>query len=229
MKQINIQGYEDYLVSEEGKVFSTKRSEIKEIAQSVQRKYYAVKLRVDGKVVHTFTHRLVAATFIGNPENKEFVNHKDGNKLNNHVSNLEWVTRQENVDHTMLNGLVPAMVGVKNGRAILEEYQVVEIYSRLLQGEKSADLAKEFGFEKTTIGNIKRRKEWKHVLQDLPKINIKFKSEKCSEDKVHLICKMLEEGKLPTPISKELEVSVDLVYDLKRRRGFSDITQLYKW
>lgn len=229
MKQINIQGYEGYLVTEDGKVFSSKRSNLKEVSQSIQRRYYAVKLWVNGKVNHDFTHRLVASTFIPNPDNKPFVNHKDGNKLNNHVSNLEWVTRQENVDHAMLNGLVPAMIGVRNGRAILKEDQVVEIYNRLLNGEKSIELAREFGVEQTTIGNIKRRKEWKHLLQDLPKINIKFKSEKCSEEKVHLICKMLEEGKLPTPISKELEVSVDLVYDLKRRKGFSEITKLYKW
>lgn len=229
MKQINIEGFEGYFVTEDGKVFSSKRGSLVELSQSVQRKYWAVKLWVNGVRKHIHTHRLLAATFIDNPESKPFVNHKDGNKLNCCVSNLEWVTRQENVDHAMENNLVPAMVGVDNGRAILTEDEVKEIYFSLLQGESSIVLARLYGVEQTTIGNIKRRRLWKHITGELPVINIKPKTEKQSEDKVHQICKMLELGSKPTPIAKELEVSVDLVYDLKRRKGFNHITSLYNW
>mgnify|MGYP001763822096 CR=1 FL=1 len=229
MKQIDIEGYEGYFVDREGKVFSSRSGKLKELSQSVQRKYYAVKLHVHGKTKHDFTHRLVAITFIDNPENKPFVNHKDGNKLNNKADNLEWVTRQENVDHAMKHGLVPAMVGEYNGRAILSESDVLEIYSRLLAGDKATEICKDYGVDQTSIANIKQRKSWKHVLKDLPKIEIKAKGNKCSEDKVHEVCKMLEQGVLPTPISKELEVPVDLVYDLKRRKSFSEITKLYVW
>jgi len=229
MKQINIKGFEDYFVTEDGKVFSSKRGSIKELSQSVQRKYWAVKLWVNGERKHIHTHRLLAITFIDNPENKPFVNHKDGDKLNCCVSNLEWVTRQENVDHAVANNLLASTIGVDNGRAVLTDNQVREIYLSLMDGESAVDLAKLYGVEQTAIGGIKRRTKWKHITEDLPVIDFKPKTEKQSEDKVHEVCKMIELGIKPTPIADELNVPVDLVYDLKRRKGFNHITSLYNW
>ena len=62
--------------------------------------YYYVCLCVDNKRKNYSIHRLVAEMFIPNPENKAEVNHIDGNPLNNNISNLEWVTRNENLKHS---------------------------------------------------------------------------------------------------------------------------------
>ena len=62
--------------------------------------YYKVKLRKDGKTYNKFVHRLIAETFIPNPENKPEVNHKNGIKTDNRVSNLEWCSRSENMKHS---------------------------------------------------------------------------------------------------------------------------------
>jgi len=68
-------------------------------------KYYLVSLVKDKKGNTKKVHRLVGIAFIPNPDNKPFINHIDGNKLNNHVSNLEWCTQSENCKHAFNTGL----------------------------------------------------------------------------------------------------------------------------
>lgn len=72
---------------------------------SITKGYYTVKLCKDNKYSCKRVNRLVAETFIENKENKLEVNHKDGNKLNNRVDNLEWCTRSENELHAYKTGL----------------------------------------------------------------------------------------------------------------------------
>ena len=64
-----------------------------------KRGYYYCNISTNGKVTKVKIHKLVAKYFIENPECKDTVNHIDGNKLNNIYSNLEWMTRRENIQH----------------------------------------------------------------------------------------------------------------------------------
>lgn len=108
-----ITGYEDkYEISNYGNVKSiylinrqAKMKRDKILKQHIVCGYLKIRLSKDNKMKNYLVHRLVAETFIPNPENKSQVNHKDGNKLNNNVDNLEWTTRSENVNHAWLNGL----------------------------------------------------------------------------------------------------------------------------
>ena len=84
-------------VTEDGRVFSNTWNKLKELKQNEDgHGYYHVSYKDRTRKVH----RLIAETFIPNPDNLPQVNHIDKNKLNNRVSNLEWVTNQRNVEHS---------------------------------------------------------------------------------------------------------------------------------
>lgn len=98
-------------------------------------------------------HRFVASTFIPNPENKPEVNHKDGNKMNNSVENLEWVTRKENIKHAHDNNLQPKGLATYTGK--FTEEQREEIKSLWNSGKYSRrELAKKYGVSHTCINDI---------------------------------------------------------------------------
>lgn len=101
-----IDGYCDkYEISNLGNVRSLK-GKTKTLKQKILNTgYLYVALTTNGKSSNKTVHRLVAETFVPNPYKKEFVNHIDGNKMNNCESNLEWVTRSENMKHAYKNGL----------------------------------------------------------------------------------------------------------------------------
>ena len=119
MNWLSIKNYEGlYEVSDTGEVRSVDRVLLdtnqkerffkgKLICQTlnVQVAYKQVSLWKNNKKINLFVHRLVAEAFISNPSNKPEVNHKDGNRQNNHVSNLEWATSKENSQHAVNTGL----------------------------------------------------------------------------------------------------------------------------
>lgn len=100
-----IKDYENYTINEDGEVFNTKTQ--KRLNGSIGEhgyKYY--RLSKDGKKKMFYAHILVADAFIPNPDNLPIVNHKDGNKNNNHVSNLERSSYSDNVIHAHQNNLI---------------------------------------------------------------------------------------------------------------------------
>lgn len=119
----DIDGYEGiYMIDESGNVYATRYKEPKIISpffskgRNGENKYKRVSLSKHGIRKKYFVHRLVAETYCDGHREGLIVNHKDGNKTNNHFSNLEWVTYSENNIHALENGLASGSLGVKQSR-----------------------------------------------------------------------------------------------------------------
>lgn len=125
--------------------------------------YCRVILYKDGKPNGKLVHRLVADAFVLNPENKQEVNHIDGNKQNNAASNLEWCTRKENNNHSVSIGLLKNK-GIDYKCCTLTEKDVLQIrFYNSIGGWTQPMLAKRFNTTRGNICNIVRNKTWKHI------------------------------------------------------------------
>ena len=104
----DIPGYESfYQVSNLGNVRSIRFNKVRNMKSWDSHGYRAVELCINNNRYTVRVHQLVALAFIPNPENKPEVNHKDRNRSNNNVENLEWVTQSENIAHAYRNGVKP--------------------------------------------------------------------------------------------------------------------------
>ena len=133
--------------------------------------YYRVNLNLYGKSQSFFVHRLVALYFVDNPYNYEFVNHKDGNKLNNRSDNLEWCSRSENERHAWAIGLknknTVGTKGENHGMHKLSQKDVDYIRSVHKRYDKkfgTKPLALQFNVTPQTITNIVNYKNWCETL-----------------------------------------------------------------
>lgn len=109
-------------------------------------------------------HRLVAMAFIPNPDNLPEVNHKDGNPLNNHVDNLEWCTRSQNMKH--LYGVLQRghVCGEASAKSPLKNDDVINIYISSLSQQSLADA---YGVSRKCIRDIRNGVSWKHITSQL--------------------------------------------------------------
>lgn len=157
-----------YSVTSLGRVYSHEYHTGKysrELAQSRHPEgYMRVKLVAMNANSPTPVHRLVALAFHSNPLGLPQVNHIDGNKGNNCVENLEWVSNAENQRHAHRIGLVEKPKGEQHHKAILKEPDVVSIRRRLAVGSETLkEIARDFGVSHYTVFDIKRGKSWRHV------------------------------------------------------------------
>lgn len=159
-----VHGYEIHM---DGTIISQKTG--RAMKETINAKGYpCITLTINGKPKFYRIHRLLAELFIPNPENKPFVNHKDRDRTNYSLDNLEWVTAQENVVHSVLNGgrknYKRDNKGSRNANSRLSELHVSAIMDLIKIGYSQEKLAIIFDVTQSTISKISNNKLWKQVV-----------------------------------------------------------------
>lgn len=166
-----IAGFEDrYEVSNIGRVKrikwapSTYVGRILKQSISAEWGYHSVSFIKDGKEKKYMVHCLVAIAFIGKPKIGEEVNHKDGNKSNNRVSNLEYTTRSGNMLHCYRTGIHSRPRGEARYNSKFKDHQIREMRSLYADGKSIAFLARKYAVSESAIRFIVKGKSWQHVV-----------------------------------------------------------------
>lgn len=180
MKELwkDIEGYKGfYQISNLGKVRSMNRiivrsdglkmnfkgKSLSEATDSIGYSFVVLSSNLTSKSF--MVHRLVASSFVDNPDSLPEVNHKNGIKTDNRVENLEWTTHSQNVKHAYETGLLISKKGIDHHLSKLNDNQVIKIRALYKSGEYSQrELAKRFGVTQTLISQIVIGKIWKHLI-----------------------------------------------------------------
>ena len=137
-----------YSVTDSGIIFSLKGNKKELIGKISTAGYREVVINHKGCKKYLLVHRLVAENYIQNEFNARTVNHKDGNKLNNTVDNLEWCSDSVNLIHARNNGLLHTKINSEIAEQIKNDTGTIR------------ELSKKYGISKTQIGYIKQGKRW---------------------------------------------------------------------
>lgn len=177
----DVVGYEPhFMVSNKGNVFSKRTNKLLKLVIS-KTGYYIFSTKLEGrkgKAVCFKVHRLVAEAFLDKPNEhqelwasstiykKVFVNHKDLNKLNNSVENLEWSTGSENIIHAINHGSITYKLGCDNPSSKFTEEEVEYIRKVFIPKHRefgASALARKFKVHYTTIIRVAKKTRYKNV------------------------------------------------------------------
>lgn len=223
MKSLECIGMPNHAITRCGKVYShiSKRF----LSPSVRGEYLSIGLYHDRKRKSFAVHRLVALVYLDNPENKPCVNHIDGDKFNNHVSNLEWCTHSENAIHAVETGLKGQTI---NHYRSLDESIVKSICSLLQDGFRVKDVAESCGVKSQDVSDIKSGKNYQDISSEFDLTSIPFR-QRISTEKIIKICEMLQDRTPMAKIKAEVGVNLGTVRRIKRRECNTNFSKNYTW
>lgn len=166
----DVKGWEEYYrVSSDGQIYSKHSNKIlKQFTRGSRKdnKYLVVNLYTRSNDKYVSVHRIVAEAFLENPKNLPCVNHKDGNKFNNNVSNLEWISYKDNNIHAIKTGLKRYKKGSANKNSKLSYQEVFDIKQQLILHDSvygARPLALKYGVDHNVILDIFHNKKYQDV------------------------------------------------------------------
>lgn len=157
-----IKGFEDYKISNDGKILGKQGKPLKQFVSS--KNCCRVHLFRENKGWGKLVHRLVLENFLCVCPSGKQCNHKNGDRTDNTIENLEWVTPQENIRHAIDTGLWDPKGESANGSKLKEGE--VWLIKKILQTNilSQENMAKMFKITQSAISRIKAKKRWKHIL-----------------------------------------------------------------
>lgn len=224
-KFYNIKDFDQYRITKSGKVWSMKhRRFLKPELHNTG--YYRVTLwsSILNHPVHVLLHRLIAQTFIPNPRNLPYVNHKDGNKKNCSISNLEWCTAEYNTRHAIKTGLIKTEED--SAKAKLTKQQVFEIYDLHDAGFDNKEIAIEYDVSDTLIKVITRGERWTKAYKEYYGHDSSFVRPKRKKIPIETIRYILNEyyfnGKNTVELEKELNIANSYIGGIVRGKYYNE-------
>lgn len=157
--------WKGYYASKNGSVFRKRVKYLKPILHHTG--YTKVTLRKDGAMKQVSIHRFIWEVFNGDIDNKFIINHKDGDKTNNALSNLELVTNSENALHAFKLGLRKSKCGADSHYAKLTKLDATNLILSIIAGEKDKTLSERYKLHRNYISLIRNRKRWNSLWNEL--------------------------------------------------------------
>lgn len=206
-----------YAVSSDGKVFDFKYNRI--LNGHLNTGYMRVTLmQTNNKQKSYYIHVLVATMFIEDLHLTHYVNHIDGDKLKNDVSNLEWVTHRENMHHAMTTGLL--------NRKPLYEEDVIKICELRQEGVTSREISSILNISQKTVEGVTNKYNWKDISS---RYNFPDKSKRTflSKDLVRAICEMFVKDYTIKEVSDILSIPYPTIASIRQKVSHKEISDNY--
>src|SRR5699024_6911868 len=158
---VTLENFRHFYISQKGRLFNSKTKNLRKQSVNTTSGYLYTGLTNNEKFKVITIHRLVALAFIENPDNKKTVNHKDGDKNNNHINNLEWMTDAENIANARETGLYvqPENYLHNHNRWVLDHKSTIK--NLLLDGYSYQSVADKIGTSREVIKNIQKMFDYK--------------------------------------------------------------------
>lgn len=184
-----------YQLSEDGRVYSNTTKKFMKTRED-RDGYETITLKNSNNGSSSFgVHRLKLIVFkpIENMEEMQ-VNHIDGNKKNNSLENLEWVTVTENLKHAKDTGLNKCL-GEGHHNASINESDVIEIIEMIKKNISAREICEKFNCSKQVVSQIRNKRTWTHLTKDIDFSQYEITNTKTySSEQIEAICKCIVEG-----------------------------------
>lgn len=214
---VELKEFPNYFINREGVIIGKRGKPL--VPRNNVDGYPVVCIRHNGKRHCKRVHRLLAQTFLPNPEKLPVVNHLDGNKENYSLDNLEWTTGKANMEHAA------TVLGVMKGNRTFSEDDIHQICKLMETGKSNREISKTTGVTLDVITKVRTGLSWTHISQNY---SLDARVGKILIADIYLICDLILEGHSTRDVVKIInrpEITVDVVRRIRSGKTYKEFTK----